>query len=897
MLVVVVLLAVIYYEGFLRPRPGTTPPPFVTDPRDVVPELNASESTHEQFTGVLHVDNIAASTLTVQGSLYHKLDILGSGHSSEQGKPDIPFLVYYFVLPRDGQGKAPAPVAELQARDVVDYTGIKVFPAQPLKPDNVGSEFPPFTIDEQAYLSKSPYPDKLYETKLARVGDVDLLMLRVFPVQYIAGDRLVQLRRTIDIDLDFNPQNVTVSPAALINDARYAPAIPRPENEETFEAMPVTVVGYPTQVFDDPMYSLLIITHQNFYSAAYRLAQHKSGLGWKVKLVTPTDFQPGGYYNPTLDEAIRNFVRDEWDKNSLISTRTDPNEPAITDDKDLMGINFVRKHDEFYVDVFLYQALTLSPMIYVHVDLDGDGVADRTINIWWQKFEVRQGTTLLLNGTASVRGTTVSVHFPWLSAFPASAPNARVWAVCELNDRIPDEGNAPLNWEGGLHTLRNLLLVGDADRIRPNIGINEGVAVLTAANPKALSVGTDLYYSIVQDKEDCYPDIAVGRIPVDTLAEADAVVDKIIAYETTSAPVAFSKTFAVSGGFYDVQGFKPTTQPRGTLDGFAVFTQDSRDVAGVGSRFREDVNAGDWIRTWGAGGDFSQVSSVADDTHLTLVDPWDRPNANDRFEVWRADGRDNAVFIKTAERVRSYLVHNMGYAADVYYTVDWEQVNPQRLADGSELPDELKRPSYDWDASVPDIINEMNSGENLFILHRDHGEFFGWGTPGVKAGDIVAGAHSASALLPLVLSINCASGYFDNEYDYWRIRQPDGTVLQTPATPANGADWSDDTYVNFAEALLRQPDGGAIGVIAPTRLSYSGNNDVFTDGIFSYMYSGYVGIERGTTYVGSSTTLGSILQYAKMYAGSRIDGDDWIRYYMEIFHVIGDPTLQVKYTA
>ena len=89
----------------------------------------------------------------------------------------------------------------------------------------------------------------------------------------------------------------------------------------------------------------------------------------------------------------------------------------------------------------------------------------------------------------------------------------------------------------------------------------------------------------------------------------------------------------------------------------------------------------------------------------------------------------------------------------------------------------------------------------------------------------------------------------------------------------------------------------ATGVMAPTRLSYSGNNDIFTDGIFSYMYSGYVGLESGTIFVGGSRALGDIHHYAKLYAGARIEDDDWLLYYTEIFHVIGDPTLQVKFAV
>ena len=894
-IVVVILVLGLFLGGYL-PIGQEEPeePPFVTDPREAIPELNASESTTDIFRGTLTVPGVAAHELEVDGTVYHKLDVLAAGTTTEVGRPEIPFLTHYFVMPRDEQGVPPDAVVQVEVLETKDYRNARVYPAQPPMEEAVGAEFPPFTIDEQAYQSEAPYPDKLYETETAKIGDIDLLILRTYPLQYTAESRLLQLRRVMEIEVDFNPQDAVVSPVTVVDDARYAPALPPPENGDTIEAAPITVTGFPAQIFDDPMYSFLIIAHHDFYSAAYRLAEHKRDLGWRVRLATTADVQPGGYHNPTLNTAIQDFVRDEWEKNRILSFRNDPNEFTIPQERDIKGYNLIRKHDEFYVEVVLWAEVTDSPLLYVYVDIDGVDPADYNIQIWGHAYNVYEGATVVHSGTAQVSGNRISLHFPWTTLFPSSTPDGRGWVVCELDDRAPDEGFSPLRWEEGVwHSVKHLLLIGDAEKIRPNLGMNEGLHVLTAEKPKANVVGTDLYYAIVQDKDDFYPDLSYGRLPVDTLQQADDVVDKIIAYETTAAGAAFRESFAVAGAFYDRQKFKPEDQD-GTLDGTMSFVRGSGEVTGESTRFRDDVEAGDWIRIWGSGAALVEVDRVVDRTHLRLVSAWADPDASGTYEVWRLDGKDSGVFMNTAERVRSYLVDSLGYAADYHYTVDWFRSDPQKFNDGGWLPPELRRPTYAWDADMWDIMGELNSGDNLFILHRDHAEFFGWGDPPLKAWDVAAHATSASDLLPVMFSINCASGYFDNEYDYWRVRQPDGTVTQQPIDPASGGGWSDVGSINLAEALIRQPNGGAIGVIAATRLSYSWFNDVLTDGIISFMYPGYVGLESGLTILSSSQYLGDILNGAKTYAASRFDDPDWVQYYMEMFHIIGDPTLKVK---
>jgi hypothetical protein len=64
-------------------------------------------------------------------------------------------------------------------------------------------------------------------------------------------------------------------------------------------------------------------------------------------------------------------------------------------------------------------------------------------------------------------------------------------------------------------------------------------------------IGTDLYYATV-DGSDFFPDIFTGRIPVDTLVQAQDIVDDIIAYEQNPvSDTAFYENVSIAAYFQD----------------------------------------------------------------------------------------------------------------------------------------------------------------------------------------------------------------------------------------------------------------------------------------------------------------------------------------------------------
>lgn len=335
-----------------------------------------------------------------------------------------------------------------------------------------------------------------------------------------------------------------------------------------------------------------------------------------------------------------------------------------------------------------------------------------------------------------------------------------------------------------------ILLLGDAEFIPPFYVSTSGSATTGTDYPYALLPGDDL------------PDFALGRIPVDTLAQANTVVNKIISYEKDPPALkSFYKNVGIASQF-----------------------QCCRD--------------------------------------------------------WPYIGRDLRSFIETSELVRNELLTH-SYGVDRIYTKTVEGTGgstPARYYNGALLPAAIGSGSgFAWDGDTTDIINAWNSGRFLF-LHRDHGWENGWAHPGFTSTNVTANLTNGE-LQPVVFSVNCASGLFDNE-------------------TAGGDYGTNAASVYFSERLLRKADGGAVGILGDTRNSPTWANSALTRGFFDAVWPNTVpGFGGGA----SKRRLGDILNHGKLYLVTQIGvagttvapSASNVTSELYLWHVIGDPTLEM----
>lgn len=229
-------------------------------------------------------------------------------------------------------------------------------------------------------------------------------------------------------------------------------------------------------------------------------------------------------------------------------------------------------------------------------------------------------------------------------------------------------------------------------------------------------------------------------------------------------------------------------------------------------------------------------------------------------------GKDQRQFAQTSEHIRNYIV-SQGISVNRIYNTNFAASDPRWWSDGTAVPAYLRKPGFAWDGDKNDIINAVNEGTSI-LYHRDHGWWYGWGVPSFHTDDL-AGISVSNNEFPVVYSINCASGIFDNE-----------TVVGYGIT---------DDYISFSEAFIRKADG-AIAVIGDTRSSSTTLNNDMAKGLFDATWNNYLPYGPAA----SIRKLGDILNHAKGYVKSLGYDVSSTRQELKIYNLLGDPTVEVK---
>jgi hypothetical protein len=408
--------------------------------------------------------------------------------------------------------------------------------------------------------------------------------------------------------------------------------------------------------------------------------------------------------------------------------------------------------------------------------------------------------------------------------FRPAADALRNWKVSRgLSTRVSETGAGAGQAGTTAAAIRNTILsYYNNCLVRPSyvllLGDAEFVPTFYRNTLYGDSAGTDLDYALMNNA-DIMPDLAYGRIPVDTLIDAQRVIDKIINYE-------------------NLPPFSPAFYSNVTI---ASYFQCCRpDVA--------------------------------------------------------QDGTDSRSFVETSELIRNAL-QGSGYTVERIYTTDTGYHNnpsktsyynsatrstvPNRYYNGALLPVDLRASSgYPWNGNTNDVINAFNSGRFL-MLHRDHGGPSGWGDPSFGTGNLASLTNGNRT--PVVYSVNCASGLFDNE------------TLNPMAQNWNYNTSMAGSY--WAERLLRM-EGGAVGIIGDTRNSPTWANSALARGLFDATFPTVLPAYGGNN---SIRRLGDILNYGKAYMVSQVGvaqtagsvSSSEANTNVILYHVFGDPSMKM----
>ena len=260
------------------------------------------------------------------------------------------------------------------------------------------------------------------------------------------------------------------------------------------------------------------------------------------------------------------------------------------------------------------------------------------------------------------------------------------------------------------------------------------------------------------------------------------------------------------------------------------------------------------------------------------------------FQSARSDVPQEGVtsrgYIETTELVRGGLL-NFGksvkrvYNSDTYYHPSYTgDPTPRYYRDLTPLPFDLGPSSgFSWNAGTMDVVSAINDGTFL-LIHRDHGGHSGWVRPQFQTADV--SMLNNGAMLPVLFSIDCATGFFDNE-----------TAMGDYGTTMNG--------VYLLEAMLRKQGGGIVGALGDTRDSPTWANNALTRGFADAVFPDVMSSYGGSIAI---RRLADILNYGKLYMFSQVGVPQNAGSVSQsnadseniLWHAFGDPTQEIWVT-
>lgn len=217
-------------------------------------------------------------------------------------------------------------------------------------------------------------------------------------------------------------------------------------------------------------------------------------------------------------------------------------------------------------------------------------------------------------------------------------------------------------------------------------------------------------------------------------------------------------------------------------------------------------------------------------------------------------------FLTPSELIRDYVIAHNKDVQRIYAAT--EGSTPTYFINGDKLPEELRDPHYDWSIlKNTQIANAINDGR-FYTLYIGHGDVTLWGQPQFTTKDI--STLSNGNLLPVVFSISCFTGKFDQN--------------------------------DFAQKFLKHKNGGCVGIIAGSYLTYIYSNAYFACGIFNGIWptpglnSVATPIEPDNNH-NSNLELGQILRAGLSYRESIVQSSDITT--KKRYHVFGDPSMMM----
>lgn len=359
-------------------------------------------------------------------------------------------------------------------------------------------------------------------------------------------------------------------------------------------------------------------------------------------------------------------------------------------------------------------------------------------------------------------------------------------------------------------------------------------------------IASDLGYFNIQGHS-YFPDIIYSRISVDSEEQAGIIVDKILNYEKNPPESNLFYNNMLSAGTFedwnDNDGYEDEGTPFiSTLENIRYFLEGELDYV-VHYNYSCPANQNRHIQPikFLTALDYGQGTNIVADYIPSDYD-W----------LWAYDNKRELQEVAAANITASFnqgcflvMYYSHGGSKNMVYPVDW----------------------YPYD--------KRHDGQD-----RDFVE--GWVSPFFNTSDF-SGLTNGNEL-PLVLSLACNAGWFDGETDQQYLHLYGQNFDHNPFL-----DYENDC---FAENLTRLRSGGAIAVIAPSRISYAKSSGDLLVGIIQSFWPEFLESGKQPLYQMGAALFSSKLQVAGKWL-NHFSIENVARTTYEIYHLFGDPETQL----
>ena len=137
--------------------------------------------------------------VNIDGKTYSRFIFENLEYTSEAGYPELPYRTFLIALPPEGEY-----ILTVTDRSTDELKDTHPAPVPGFKKEQ--DNFPVFEyeVDNEIYRSSKPFKEDLYEVEeISMIGNLRILKLKIYAVQFLPAQDRVNLLKSITIDIRF----------------------------------------------------------------------------------------------------------------------------------------------------------------------------------------------------------------------------------------------------------------------------------------------------------------------------------------------------------------------------------------------------------------------------------------------------------------------------------------------------------------------------------------------------------------------------------------------------------------------------------------------------------------------------------------------------------------------